>query len=276
MRRRLIDNIVCSLRWNDWLSIICSFIFIYIFNSFVIKWLRNEYEQKYPKNQTDTDNTHFKREAFAKSMKFNNTSLKKIRNEELAEKQKNNAKLARQQKREAFELKERLKEIKQEIYEKKINEKIIERLLENKRVFMQEKNEYEKWKSKIEICESGREFEYDKLECEYKDLMDFINTVVSRKVTDINELSAEFQIKVEEVISRIHQLEEQEIIEGLLTEKGQYIYINESEWEYISANIDKYGKMTKSKDLTTICNRAINLSNQPTNQLLARNNQKNC
>lgn len=259
MNEQFLKEIIYSLSRNDCLWIICSILFFLFFNYSITKWIwNNQIQNNKEKNEIPNNGTEDKKTPQI-YQRFNKNLRRKIRNEELAIKQKANAKHARNQRKEAYEAKKRLKEAREELYEKKINEKVLEKLVEKKKLLAQEQKEYERWKRKIDIQGTGNEFEFEdeNLNNEYMNLSNFINVIISEKITNINDLSVEFRLSIDDVISRIRQLEEQNIIDGVLTDKGQYIFISEKEWEGINYCISKNGQVSKTKDLAQICNNLI-------------------
>ncbi|EAK88421.1 hypothetical protein [Cryptosporidium parvum Iowa II] len=259
MAEHLLKEIIFSLSKKDYVWIACSFLSFLLVNYYITKWIwgsnltssQNEGSTRGHEILTTINTTD--------NQKLNNSLKRKIRIEELASKQLINAKQARKHRREAYEAKQRLKAVKCELHENKINKKVLEKLSERKKALICEQKEYEKWKLKINIDETGNEFEFgdEDLNSEYENLSKFINAITREKITNINDLSVEFNISIEDVISRINQLEEQKIIDGVITDKGQYIFISEQEWEGINFCINKNGKISKSKDLTLICNDVI-------------------
>ncbi|KAH8584661.1 putative coiled coil [Cryptosporidium sp. chipmunk genotype I] len=259
MNEQLLREIIYSLSRKDYLLIICSFLLFLLFNYYITRWIwGNNFPSCQNKSSTRNHEIEIKTNSEV-NQKLNKNLRKKIRIEELAKKQIINAKQARKQRREAYEAEQKLKEMKHELYENKINIKVLERLSERKKALIREQKEYEKWKLEIDINDTGDEFEFEdeNLNSEYTNLSNFINTITKEKVKNINDLSVEFKISIEGVISRINQLEEQRIIDGVLTDKGQYIFISEKEWENINFRINKDGKVSKSKDLVLICNNVI-------------------
>lgn len=261
MDEQLFKEIIHSLSKKDYLWIICSISFFLLFNYYITKWIWVDDFQSFQNKDNTINNGLENKTNPLLNQKLNDNLRKKIRNEELANKQLINAKQARKQRREASEAKKKLKEVKQELYENKINKNILEKLIEKNKTLIREQKEYEKWKPEFDINETGNEFEFEdeKLNIEYASLSKFLNVIISGKITDINNLSIEFRISTEDVISRIQQLEEKGIIDGVLTDKGQYIFINEEEWESINFQINKNGKISKTKDLVFICNNVISM-----------------
>ncbi|KAK9174366.1 DDRGK domain protein [Cryptosporidium meleagridis] len=259
MAEHLLKEIIFSLSKKDYVCITCSFLSFLLFNYYIIKWIWGSNFTS-PKNEGNNQGHEIEtRTRTIDNQKLNNSLKKKIRIEELVKKQLINAKQARKQRREVYEAKQRLKAVKNELRENKINKKVLEKLSEREKALICEQKEYEKWKLKININETGNEFEFgdESLNIEYENLSKFINAMTREKITNINDLSVEFNISIEDVISRISQLEEQKIIDGVITDKGQYIFISEQEWEGINFSINKNGKISKSKDLTLICNDVI-------------------
>ncbi|KAJ1605559.1 putative coiled coil protein [Cryptosporidium canis] len=253
-------EILYSLNKGDCLWIFCSILLFTLLNYSIVKWFLSG-QTKYGRKRSDILN-EIEHESLATiNEKINERLRKKIKNEKLAIKQKSNAKDARNQRKELYESKKRLNEIKQELYENKINSKILERLSEQKKLLLQEQRDYDKWKHNIDLQESGNELEFEdeNMNNEYLSLRNFIGTIIYDKITNINNISAEFKLSIDDVILRIHQLEEQNLIDGVLTDNGQYIFIDEKEWDNLSCCISEHGKVSKAKDLARICNNIISL-----------------
>lgn len=60
---------------------------------------------------------------------------------------------------------------------------------------------------------------------------DFIQYIILRKVVDIEETSATFNLASVKVIELIRKLEEENVINGILDDRGRYILLSDSELE---------------------------------------------
>ncbi len=73
----------------------------------------------------------------------------------------------------------------------------------------------------------------------------FANYIKLRKVVLLEDLASEFKMKMDDVISRIHSLEMNNMINGIIDERGKYIYITDSELESLYNYIKIKGKISK-------------------------------
>nr|PVC50625.1 tRNA nucleotidyltransferase [Theileria orientalis] len=91
---------------------------------------------------------------------------------------------------------------------------------------------------------------------------DFINYIVSKKLSNVEELSVRFSLKSNEIIKRIQELEEQDRLFGLLDDQGRYIHITDEEAEAVIRYLKTKGKLHKQKDLVNHFNAIISLESK--------------
>ncbi|KAH7646914.1 hypothetical protein FG379_002605 [Cryptosporidium bovis] len=120
MNNQILLDILHSLRLKDWIKIIIALIIFATTNILISKWLLREREEIAHRNENFIKKPYLNIHPDQLNSK-SQCELKNKRLEELSNKQKVNSKLARQQRREICEVNSRLREIKQEAYEKRIN-----------------------------------------------------------------------------------------------------------------------------------------------------------
>ncbi|GIX65106.1 tRNA nucleotidyltransferase [Babesia caballi] len=180
---------------------------------------------------------------------------------------------------------------KQELKEAKQRQRILrdeEREEKNKKrqerqdYYQQRREEKERQRQEDEIKRAEREYEAYKdivssfviekeghiADHERFNLDDFINFVRWKKMTNIVDLSAKFEMPQNEVVERLNQLEAQGRLFGLLDERGRYLHISASEVDTLENYINKGGRIHKYRGLTPFCNAAISM--QPTHEDLSK------
>ena len=153
------------------------------------------------------------------------------------------------------------KENERERYEKELEE-------EQKR---KEEEEYNKWVGDIQEVDTGNLME-DEASKESM-LETFINYLKLRKVVPLDELGANFKLSTKDVIKRIKQLEEQELITGVIDDRGKYIFIKKEELIKIKEMIIRKGRITKT-DLVTEVSRIVSLEPSPEDRLKIEEEEK--
>lgn len=68
-----------------------------------------------------------------------------------------------------------------------------------------------------------------------------------RKVVELEDLAVNFGIPNKSVIQRIRDLEADDVLTGILDDRGKYIYIEKEEIESLLNCVEKKGKFTKSE-----------------------------
>ncbi|KAK6587621.1 hypothetical protein RS030_81295 [Cryptosporidium xiaoi] len=122
MNNQILLDILHSLRLKDWIKIIIALIIFTTTNILISKWLLREREEIAQRNENFIKKPYLNIHTDQRNSKLQ-CELKNKRLEELSNKQRVNSKLARQQRRDVCEVNLRLREIKQEAYEKRINER---------------------------------------------------------------------------------------------------------------------------------------------------------
>lgn len=147
---------------------------------------------------------------------------------------------------------EEMKKREEEIEERKREEdELFNRLKKEKE--MKENEEFDKWKTMFKVTEQG--VAADAFQSAAK-IDDFVNFVKLRKVVSLQELSGEFKLSNTDLVTRLLQLEEQGRINGIIDDRGKYIYLTEREIASIEKVFVTKGRISKS-DLIKECNRLI-------------------
>jgi hypothetical protein len=117
--------------------------------------------------------------------------------------------------------------------------------------------EYLKMKQSFQIEEDGFDANVDESEAQNK-LIEFIDTIRNRKIVLLEELAAEFKMKTQEVIDRIHSLLEGEQLTGVIDDRGKFIYITDDELKAVAKFIRQRGRVS-IVDLVENSNQLIKL-----------------
>ncbi len=75
-------------------------------------------------------------------------------------------------------------------------------------------------------------------------LQDFLDYIKRNKVVMLEDLAAEFGLRTQDCVKRIHSLEAAGTLTGLIDDRGKYIYIAPEEIENVAAFIDKRGRIS--------------------------------
>lgn len=169
-------------------------------------------------------------------------------------------KAARESQKAAFEEKEKKqsardskwnqREIEREEKERQ-EEEWVQKLKEEKE--KKEQEEYDQWKNFIEVEEVGEEEEGGS-----EDLSKFIDYVRIRKVVMLDEVGAHFGINSKEAAARLEELENAEMLSGVIDDRGKFIYITEDELQSVKKYIEKRGRVSRA-ELCAESNRLIRL-----------------
>ncbi|PIK52822.1 putative DDRGK domain-containing protein 1 [Apostichopus japonicus] len=151
------------------------------------------------------------------------------------------------------------KELEEEEKEKKLEEE------ENKRKEEEEKREYEEYlklKETFTIEEEGQEEILSDEQTKSK-LQEFINYIKREKVVILEELGAHFDIRTQEAIKRVQELQEQGMLTGVIDDRGKFIFITPQELEDVAKFIRQRGRVSIS-ELAEASNTLINLTPERT------------
>ncbi|KAL7067789.1 hypothetical protein ACR3K2_16980 [Cryptosporidium serpentis] len=264
MDEKLIVTILKSLELKDWANILFTIV-VFIFIVYILlRWLQN--------NQSRLDEIQkvmvsSQPVMTSNSLVFDKAKAKEIRLKNMMIKQRINAKKARESRRELLRNKEMLRNIKEELHKKKKDEKLIEELKRREILLRNKQQEYEKWKKRIVIEDSGQNTEDEDLNSELLSLSNFINLIKTKKVIQLDDLSSNFNISIDDTINRIQELEKQNLLDGVFTDSGKYIYITETEWQDLTKALESKGIIEKSSSLVSICNQVINIDKYTTQNM---------
>lgn len=148
--------------------------------------------------------------------------------------------------RKSAEEKEKQEQAKREAEEKRARE-------EKER---KEHEEYLKMKEAFMVEEEG--FEEDEEESQNL-LQEFIQHIKKEKVIVIENLAAQFKMKSQTAVERIQDLQKDNILTGIIDDRGKFIYISQEEMEDIAKFIRQRGRVSLS-DIVENSNRLINLT----------------
>jgi len=122
----------------------------------------------------------------------------------------------------------------------------------------QEYEEYLKLKESFAVDEEGFDDNTDESEVQNK-LQTFIDYIKSHKVVLMEELAGHFQMKTQDVIARVQDLLAQELIVGVIDDRGKFIYITRDELESVAKFIRQRGRVS-ILELVDSSNSLINLT----------------
>lgn len=135
---------------------------------------------------------------------------------------------------------------------------------EEKRLLAEQKQrEYEKYlkaKKLFVVEEEGFEANVDSADTQNK-LVDFINYIKEKKIVMLEELAGEFKMRTQDVITRIQELLDGEQIEGVIDDRGKFIYITQDELNSVAKFIRQNGRVSII-DLVDNSNRLIQLQDK--------------
>lgn len=123
-----------------------------------------------------------------------------------------------------------------------------------------EKREYEeylKMKEAFQVEEEG--FEEGDAGDEQNLLQEFVNYIKTQKVCVLEDLAAHFKLKTQAVIDRIKDLQTDNILTGVIDDRGKFIYISQEEMEAVVKFIKQRGRVSIA-DITENSDKLINLN----------------
>lgn len=150
-----------------------------------------------------------------------------------------------EEERKKSEDKQKLEEQKEEEERKKLQEE-----KEKK-----EHEEYLKMKQAFMVEEEGYEQDIDESEL---GLQKFIAYIKDNKVVVIEDLAVMFKLKTQAVIDRITDLQKDDILSGVMDDRGKYIYISQEELHAFAKFIKQRGRVSLA-ELAEGSNKLINL-----------------
>ncbi|CAG9837199.1 unnamed protein product [Diabrotica balteata] len=124
----------------------------------------------------------------------------------------------------------------------------------------QEKREYEeylKMKEAFSVEEEG--FEEGEEGDSQNLLQEFVNYIKANKVVVIEDLAALFKLKTQAAIDRIKDLQKDDILTGVVDDRGKFIYVSPEEMEAVAKFIRQRGRVSIA-ELAENSNVLINLT----------------
>lgn len=150
---------------------------------------------------------------------------------------------------------ERKKEQEKTAAEEKLREEQEKKAKEEKE--RQEHEEYLKMKEAFSVEEEG--YEEGEEGDEQNLLQEFVNYIKTNKVVVIEDLAATFKLKTQACIDRIKDLQESDILSGVIDDRGKFIYVSQQEMEAVAKFIRQRGRVSIA-ELAESSNQLINLT----------------
>jgi len=167
------------------------------------------------------------------------------------EQEKKEREEAKKKEEEAYQERKKLEQEQEDAEKAEEAERL--RLLEMKR--QKEEEEYNQMKLDFEIEEEGEENTEANLENEKDILNEFINFIKMTKIVSLEELASKFSMKTSDCIDRIRTLLDEEILSGVIDDRGKFIYVSPEELQKIADYINSKGRVSKSE----LCKNSGNL-----------------
>ncbi|CAG9859372.1 unnamed protein product [Phyllotreta striolata] len=118
-----------------------------------------------------------------------------------------------------------------------------------------EHEEYLKMKEAFAVEEEG----FEEGEGDSQNLLqEFVNYIKNNKVVVIEDLAAHFKLKTQAAIDRIKDLQQDDILTGVIDDRGKFIYVSQEEMEAVAKFIKQRGRVSIS-ELAENSNTLINL-----------------
>jgi hypothetical protein len=121
----------------------------------------------------------------------------------------------------------------------------------------QELEEYLKLKESFAVEEEGFDDDASESEAQNK-LQTFIDYIKTQKVVLMEELAGHFHMKIQDVIQRVQDLLAQELIVGVIDDRGKFIYITKDELQSVAKFVRQRGRVSIT-ELVESSNTLINL-----------------
>lgn len=129
--------------------------------------------------------------------------------------------------------------------------------MEKERKEREEQELYLKLKQSFTVDEEGFDGDDNEEESQTK-LQKFIDYIKEKKVVHMDELAGNFNMKTPEVVQRIQDLLEQQLLVGVIDDRGKFIYITNNELESVARFIKQRGRISLT-DLAENSNNLIKL-----------------
>eukprot|EP00216_Chloropicon_sp_CCMP2111_P005704 CAMPEP_0198237432 /NCGR_PEP_ID=MMETSP1446-20131203/3292_1 /TAXON_ID=1461542 ORGANISM="Unidentified sp, Strain CCMP2111" /NCGR_SAMPLE_ID=MMETSP1446 /ASSEMBLY_ACC=CAM_ASM_001112 /LENGTH=329 /DNA_ID=CAMNT_0043919599 /DNA_START=199 /DNA_END=1188 /DNA_ORIENTATION=- len=106
----------------------------------------------------------------------------------------------------------------------------------------QEDEEASKWLDMIQVENTGSG-EADVVEEDQGLLQRFVDFIKSQKTVNLEDLAAEFGLRVQDAINRLNGLEAMGRITGVMDDRGKFIYISPEEMRAVADYLEKRGRV---------------------------------
>ncbi|XP_044259039.1 DDRGK domain-containing protein 1 isoform X2 [Tribolium madens] len=160
----------------------------------------------------------------------------------------------RKKKEQLAEEERRKAEAKREAEEKRREEEERKAKEEKER---REHEEYLKMKEAFSVEEEG--FEEGEEGNEMNLLQEFVAYIKNNKVVVIEDLAAHFKLKTQAAIDRLRDLQKDDILTGVIDDRGKFIYVSQEEMEAVAKFIRQRGRVS-IVELAESSNKLINLA----------------
>lgn len=141
--------------------------------------------------------------------------------------------------------------VKEEEQKKEEEEKALKEEQEKK-----ELEEYLKLKATFSVEEEG--FDQEENADESNKFQEFIDYIKNQKVVLLEDLASRFKLKTQDTIDRVQELLAQEVLVGVIDDRGKFIYITKEELESVAQFIRQRGRVSIA-ELVECSNSLINL-----------------
>ena len=192
-----------------------------------------------------------------KSYRANSAKIGKKKQQKLEfKKQNKEMRIAREShekmKKQLEELEQKKKESQEEMEDE--DELLLKKLREE--IKLQEELEYLHWKTEMSVTDSGSNLL--SVEEQEKLAERMIEHIKSNKIVLLEELVVEFSLDMDYLIKCIDQYESQGRLQGIIDEKGKYIYLSTEELQQVANVIQSRGRISL-EDLNHHIHKIINL-----------------
>lgn len=239
---------------NDLLILIISILIIGLSYKFIFSSTKNNKKIEVTKKDIENKRNELLKELNNKKKDNEEKRIQEelTRKEQLKEQKKQEKKQRQEEQRKLLEeKKKRMEELEKIKRDKELKEQKIEIIEKEKEIAKElelkkkEEEEYNKWKDAFEIEDSGNIKEEDNYDINFFE--QFINFIKIRKVVLIEDISNRFKLKNKDVIERINSLIQNGTLNGVLDDKGKFIYISNSEIDNLISILNNKGRITRSE-----------------------------
>ena len=144
--------------------------------------------------------------------------------------------------------KKNLEKAKEKIEEEKLKEELDEETrlkLEKEEKEKKEQEEYDQWKEFLVTVETGSKLDEDK---DDENLLQmFLTFIKIRKIVSLEDVAMRFNLSNKMCIDRINSLLESGMLNGIIDDRGQFIFIETQEMQELVECIQKKGSFTRNQ-----------------------------